>query len=358
MAITAMGLGSKTLEGDYNLDPQQQFWSFLGGLCPQQFDGSRASGGVILSGFYVKPTDPAGLCVQIGRDASTVNLPDSAYAGGATDWPAWTLFTTDGKPQVVNIPSAPSSGTAIYDILSYCMPANTVAVDKQTPGTPELVKTIAVTGANGGVPTAAEITAVKEPGAYPGYIRWARVSVKAGQTAITDDDIQMLDGYDGASGGTWMIRTNGLVPKCVTHPRMINYYHQAALTGYRKFTQNGTELDWSTLTGRYSYVLGMWFGTIRNIGDGKNWGIITVKAEGDAGSQILGRTQISLEGNNTYACVTIPISGWLVSSGHDVFVPASNSNKITIVGSNTTNMELDYGHGFWLLPMTWRAWRI
>lgn len=211
MAITAMGLGSKSLEGDFNLDPQQQFWSFLSGMVPHGSGiYSDSTRGVIFSGFYVRPTDPAGLSVRIGRDASTERTPDSAYCGGDLSNPGMaTLLSTDGTPEVVDIPSAPSSGTYTYDIVSVFMPATLVATADQTAGTPELVKTFAVTGASGGIPSASEINAAAPTGAYAGYVRWARVTVKAGQTTITADDIKQLDGDDIAD--SWMRRSHGLL---------------------------------------------------------------------------------------------------------------------------------------------------
>lgn len=195
MAITAMGLGSKTLEGDYNLDPQDQFWSWLQGMAKDHTKGT------IFSGFAVEPTDPAGLSVQVGGHALT---PDSAvyYGTGQTgDFFSEhnVLLSSDGTPTKVELSGASTAGDTTYYILSYVMPASLVAASAQTPGTPELIKTIAVTGASYGVPTASEIEAAKESGAEPGYIIWGQVIVPEGATTITASNITQANKMSGGN---------------------------------------------------------------------------------------------------------------------------------------------------------------
>lgn len=185
MAITAMGLGSKSLSGDYNLDPQDQFWSWLHGMAKDH------SKGTIFSGFKVEPTDPAGMSVQVGGHALT---PDSAvYYGDGTDGNFFSrhnvLFSSDGVPTKVELSGASTSGSTTYYIVSYVMPASSVAASSQTAGTPELVKTMAVTGASYGAPTASEIEAAKASGAEPGYIIWGQVSISEKTTTVTNSNI-------------------------------------------------------------------------------------------------------------------------------------------------------------------------
>ena len=180
-----MGLGSKSLSGDYNLDPQDQFWSWLHGMAKDHTKGT------IFSGFKVEPTDPAGMSVQVGGHALT---PDSAvYYGDGTDGNFFSrhnvLFSSDGVPTKVELSGANTSGFTIYYIVSYVMPASSVAASSQTAGTPELVKTIAVTGASYGAPTASEIEAAKVSGAEPGYIIWGQVIISEKTTTVTSSDI-------------------------------------------------------------------------------------------------------------------------------------------------------------------------
>ena len=203
MAITAMGLGSKSLSGDYNLDPQDQFWSWLHGMAKDHTKGT------IFSGFAVEPTDPAGLSVQVGGHALT---PDSAvYYGDGTDGNFFSrhnvLLSSDGVPTKVELSGASTSGTTTYYIVSYVMPASSVAASSQTAGTPELVKTIAVTGANYGAPTASEIEAAKASGAEPGYIIWGQVSISEKTTTVTSSNITQAN--DMSSGN--MRNTRGLL---------------------------------------------------------------------------------------------------------------------------------------------------
>lgn len=203
MAITAMGLGSKPLEGDYNIDPRDQFWSWLQGMAKDH------SKGTIFSGFAVEPTDPAGLSVQVGGHALT---PDSAvYYGDGTDGDFFSrhnvLLSSDGTPTKVELSGASSSSDTTYYIVSYVMSASAVAIDKQTAGTPELVKTIAVTGAGYGAPTAAEVEAAKETGAETGYVIWGQVNVPAGATAITSGEITQANSMTNGN----MRNSRGLV---------------------------------------------------------------------------------------------------------------------------------------------------
>ena len=203
MAITAMGLGSKSLSGDYNLDPQDQFWSWLHGMAKDH------SKGTIFSGFKVEPTDPAGMSVQVGGHALT---PDSAvYYGDGTDGNFFSrhnvLFSSDGVPTKVELSGASTSGSTTYYIVSYVMPASSVAASSQTAGTPELVKTMAVTGASYGAPTASEIEAAKASGAEPGYIIWGQVSISERTTTVTSSNITQAN--DMSAGN--MRTTRGLL---------------------------------------------------------------------------------------------------------------------------------------------------
>lgn len=219
MAITAMGLGSKSLSGDYNLDPQDQFWSWLHGMAKDH------SKGTIFSGFKVEPTDPAGMSVQVGGHALT---PDSAvYYGDGTDGNFFSrhnvLFSSDGVPTKVELSGASTSGTTTYYIVSYVMPASSVAASSQTAGTPELVKTMAVTGASYGAPTESEIEAAKASGAEPGYIIWGQVVISEKTTTVTSSNITQAN--DMSSGN--MRNTRGLL-----YDDSLNFnYKSIVLTG-------------------------------------------------------------------------------------------------------------------------------
>ena len=228
MAITAMGLGSKSLSGDYNLDPQDQFWSWLHGMAKDHTKGT------IFSGFKVEPTDPAGMSVQVGGHALT---PDSAvYYGDGTDGNFFSrhnvLFSSDGVPTKVELSGANTSGFTIYYIVSYVMPASSVAASSQTAGTPELVKTIAVTGASYGAPTASEIEAAKVSGAEPGYIIWGQVSISEKTTTVTSSNITQAN--DMSEGN--MRNSRGLL-----YDDSLNFKGNATNSSVQ-FTQNGATI--------------------------------------------------------------------------------------------------------------------
>ena len=244
MAITAMGLGSKSLSGDYNLDPQDQFWSWLHGMAKDH------SKGTIFSGFKVEPTDPAGMSVQVGGHALT---PDSAvYYGDGTDGNFFSrhnvLFSSDGVPTKVELSGASTSGTTTYYIVSYVMPASSVAPSSQTAGTPELVKTMAVTGASYGAPTASEIEAAKASGAEPGYIIWGQVSISEKTTTVTSSNITQANDMSGGN----MRTTRGLL---YDDSLTFNGNHGASSV---QFNQNGATITTISLpAGRVRF--GMFF---------------------------------------------------------------------------------------------------
>lgn len=190
-----MGLGTKSLEGNYNLDPQDQFWSWLRGMAKDHTKGT------IFSGFAVEPTDPAGMSVQVGGHSLT---PDSAvYYGTGKSGDFFSehnvLLSSDGVPTKVELSGASTTGDTTYYIVSYVMRASSVAASAQTPGTPELVKTIAVTGAGYGAPTASEIEAAKASGAEPGYIIWGQVVAPQGATTITANNITQANSIANAN---------------------------------------------------------------------------------------------------------------------------------------------------------------
>lgn len=187
MAITAMGLGTKSLEGNYNLDPQRQFWGWLTPFIHPDERGTDSSHHErgYFSGFNCTQTSPAGLSIQIGGGSAA----DSALL--VLDHGNCVLLSTDGEPEVVTIPTAPASGARIDAVVSY-VDKSTPNPDTETPGTPEYVHTIVVSGpaaSSPSAPTDADIVAALPSGASGKYYRWCDVRVGADATTITDSDI-------------------------------------------------------------------------------------------------------------------------------------------------------------------------
>ena len=302
MAITAMGLGSKSLSGDYNLDPQDQFWSWLHGMAKDHTKGT------IFSGFKVEPTDPAGMSVQVGGHALT---PDSAvYYGDGTDGNFFSrhnvLFSSDGVPTKVELSGASTSGTTTYYIVSYVMPASSVAASSQTAGTPELVKTIAVTGASYGAPTASEIEAAKASGAEPGYIIWGQVVISEKTTTVTSSDITQAN--DMRAGN--MRATRGLL-----YDDSLNFNGNAASTSVQ-FTQNGATITTINLpAGRVRF--GVFFCNVMLTSGNSNYYYPRVSLDGvgaQASFQLsppVGQISVSIPFSTTDASKTsIRVRGW------------------------------------------------
>ena len=184
--ITAMGLGTKQAPENVNLDPQSQFWSWLSAFKnPDELGDSGHHERDYFSGFACTQTSPAGMSIQIGGGDDV----DSAAIFINSD--RAVLLSTDGTPQKVTIPTAPASGSRIDAVVSY-IDTSSSSADDETPGTPEYVHTIVVSGTASGSPTAptdSQIVSALPAGANAKYYRWCDVRVAQGATTITNSNI-------------------------------------------------------------------------------------------------------------------------------------------------------------------------
>ena len=184
--ITALGLGTKQAPENVNLDPQSQFWSWLSAFKnPDELGDSGHHKRAYFSGFACTQTSPAGMSIQIGGGDDV----DSAAIFINSD--RAVLLSTDGTPQTVTIPTAPASGSRIDAIVSY-IDTTSADPEAETPGTPEYVKTIVVSGTVAGSPSAptdAQIVSALPAGAGGVYYRWCDVRVAQGATTITNSNI-------------------------------------------------------------------------------------------------------------------------------------------------------------------------
>ena len=186
MAITAMGLGTKQAPDNVNLDPQRQFWSWLSTFKnPDELGDSGHHERAYFSGFACTQASPAGMSIQIGGgdevDSAAIFI-DSDRA---------VLLSTDGTPQTVTIPTAPASGSRIDAVVSY-IDASSPSAGDETPGTPEYVHTIVVSGtaaSSPSAPTDSQIVSALPAGANAKYYRWCDVRVAQGATTITNSNI-------------------------------------------------------------------------------------------------------------------------------------------------------------------------
>lgn len=186
MALTAMGMGTKGAPANTNLDPQRQFWSWLSAFKnPDELGDSGHHQRAYFSGFACTQTSPSGMSIQIGGGDNV----DSAAIFIGSD--RAVLLSTDGTPETVTIPTAPASGSRIDAVVSYI---DTTSPDpgSETPGTPEYVHTIVVSGtaaSSPSAPTDSQIVAALPAGANSKYYRWCDVKVAASQTVITNSNI-------------------------------------------------------------------------------------------------------------------------------------------------------------------------
>ena len=185
--ITALGIGTKQAPENVNLDPQRQFWSWLSPFVhpdEKSADSYHHQRGYF-SGFACTQTTPAGMSIQIGGGGSSDSALLVLSAGRCV------LLSTDGEPQVVTIPTAPASGSRIDAVVSY-IDTTSADPEAETPGTPEYVKTIVVSGtaaSSPSAPTDAQIVSALPAGANAKYYRWCDVRVAQGATTITNSNI-------------------------------------------------------------------------------------------------------------------------------------------------------------------------
>ena len=185
--ITALGIGTKQAPENVNLDPQRQFWSWLSPFVhpdEKSADSYHHQRGYF-SGFACTQTTPAGMSIQIGGGGSSDSALLVLSAGRCV------LLSTDGEPQVVTIPTAPASGSRIDAVVSY-IDTTSADPEAETPGTPEYVKTIVVSGtaaSSPSAPTDAQIVSALPAGASAKYYRWCDVRVAQGATTITNSNI-------------------------------------------------------------------------------------------------------------------------------------------------------------------------
>ena len=184
--ITALGLGTKQAPDNVNLDPQRQFWSWLSTFKnPNELGDSGHHERAYFSGFACTQTTPAGMSIQIGGGDEV----DSAAIFISSD--RAVLLSTDGTPQKVTIPTAPASGSRIDAVISY-IDTSSPSAGNETPGTPEYVHTIVVSGTASGSPSAptdSQIVSALPAGANAKYYRWCDVRVAQGATTITNSNI-------------------------------------------------------------------------------------------------------------------------------------------------------------------------
>lgn len=192
--ITALGLGTKQAPENVNLDPQRQFWSWLKlWRNPDETGDSFHHERGWLSGFGTAQTDPAGMSVQIGG-TSTIDCAQ-LWVMGSNGKTMPVLLSTDGTPEVVTIPTAPASGSRIDTIVIY-VDKSSPDPESETPGTPEYVHTLVVSGtaaSSPSAPTDAQIVSALPAGANQRYYPVAQVRVSANQTTITNSNITNLN---------------------------------------------------------------------------------------------------------------------------------------------------------------------
>lgn len=185
--ITALGLGTKGAPDNVNLDPQRQFWSWLNAFIhPDEYAADRHHHDrAYFGGFGCTQTTPAGMSIQIGGGSAADSALLVLTNGRAV------LLSTDGTPETVTIPTAPASGSRIDAVVSY-IDTTSPAPESETPGTPEYVHTIVVSGTASGSPSAptdSQIVAALPAGANAKYYRWCDVKVAQGATTITNSNI-------------------------------------------------------------------------------------------------------------------------------------------------------------------------
>lgn len=140
------------------------------------------------SGFYVTPTSPAGMSVQVGGAVGVVDSALVRSASGIT----FPVGNTSGTPITLTVPAAPSTNSRIDSVVLYVDTATTATL---TDGA-DAVGIEIVSGTSGSSPvppTEAQIRSAITDGASIAYTVLANITVTSSTSTITASNISQAD---------------------------------------------------------------------------------------------------------------------------------------------------------------------
>lgn len=140
------------------------------------------------SGFYVTPTSPAGMSVQVGGAVGVVDSALVRSASGIT----FPVGNVTGTPITLTVPAAPSTNSRIDSVVLY---VDTSVTATLTDGANAVgIEIVSGTSASSPVPpTEAQIRSAITNGASIAYTVLANITVSSSTSTITASNISQAD---------------------------------------------------------------------------------------------------------------------------------------------------------------------
>lgn len=195
------------------------------------------------SGFYVTPTSPAGMSVEVGGAVGVVDSALVRSASGIT----FPVGNVTGTPITLTVPAAPSTNSRIDSVVLY---VDTSATATQTDGADAVgIEIVSGTSASTPVaPTDAQIRAAITNGAAIAYTVLADITVSSSTTTITASNISQANraqiGADKIDFATYA-EMNGLTSNIV-----ISGSSSKEMTGFTNGSTTGNKLSINKSTGK------------------------------------------------------------------------------------------------------------
>lgn len=140
------------------------------------------------SGFYVTPTSPAGMSVEVGGAVGVVDSALVRSASGIT----FPVGNTSGTPITLTVPAAPSTNSRIDSVVLY---VDTSATATLTDGADAVgIEIVSGTSASSPVPpTDQQIRSAIQDGASIAYTVLANITVSSSTSTITASNISQAN---------------------------------------------------------------------------------------------------------------------------------------------------------------------
>lgn len=235
------------------------------------------------SGFYVTPTSPAGMSVQVGGAVGVIDSALVRSASGIT----FPVGNVTGTPITLTVPAAPSTNSRIDSVVLY---VDTSVTATATDGANAVgMEIVSGTSASSPVPpTEQQIRSAIQDGASIAYTVLANITVSSSTSTITASNISQanraqlaadkidcapLDGtltvVRAANANNSFLRYNSLGMGVL----MLRYRPSVALQSGQDITLFSTDI---LPDGQYTLHM-----SLQGVSSGNQMGIITFKENGD-----------------------------------------------------------------------------
>lgn len=236
------------------------------------------------SGFYVTPTSPAGMSVQVGGAVGVIDSALVRSASGIT----FPVGNVTGTPITLTVPAAPSTNSRIDSVVLY---VDTSVTATATDGANAVgMEIVSGTSASSPVPpTEQQIRSAIQDGASIAYTVLANITVSSSTSTITASNISQANRAQLAADKIDFATTVGAVS--TVRAGVNNSFVRATPSGvgilgivYRPTTSipaaQGITILKSSILPNVQYSSNM---VVQGVTSGNQMGIIDFKTDGDIG---------------------------------------------------------------------------